>query len=1073
MFRRNGSNALPLVAMLVALGAFGCSKAKTTQPDYCIDCDVLDETEGAEVAPVGLNVTITSPAQGVTTPVSGKLELGILVTDDLKTPVTLRVEVLKAGAFTPVELKLPFAQATNIEVDTSLIPDGRKWTVKVTATRDSDATEATDQVLITVDNSGPIITPAGSTPVELGSILGDLKVQFVVKDAGAGVSEIHIRVSDATTQQDLGFVWDWPTGSTKAGAVKVDTGEIVIPSGSWTAGDKVLTVTSTDGIPDHNGSFVLNFSYSQVPRFQGGTVYALPTDVVGSAIAGIHLGLASDNTGAVVVSAASGLSIFTRDAATEKLVKKQDLLKTACGNLVVQDLDGDGLDDVVAVCNPATGTGHNLNLFLQTAGSTFAKPVVVTVPTSVTALALGDLNGDGRLDMALALAETSQTVGVVLSSFITATNTFTWGPLKQYGGAQDPRFIAIGQFGDLTGVGDARESAVVVAPSGSSTVTRFVADSKGLLSAGLNSSLTTILDGAALSRILTATTFTLGSTRPQTLLAFGDGERDRISLFRAESSGSSTALNGFLTLPAGVQPARIVAGDLDGDGVTDIAVLCKGGNLVHVFSGSIPTSGTTFLVSGPSFLVGSALDMTLADVDDDGVLDVVTLSSDGKSLTWLKNSGKLAFSGAPMVGLNLAPISIAAGRFSRPLTAEKTRLLDLAVLGTQSNKNVISVFTAEITTGMALTLANPTLNVDVASPRKLLAANLDPGSGTNTGLDDLVVAAAATGPTTGTRITGQVFLLKEDGVSHTKIAATPIANDWGDSPNLVALGDFSSRSASDPWRPDLVTIATFNVTGSNPGRFVQIKPFINQNDGSFTTKISAQATTKGETVDSTRSQRELVAAPLRLSLYKWIIKNVGQRTPYDVLSPDASTGDFTVYASSAVPGYLANTFKHFAVGANPKLLAVAFLAVPVDGSLPPDQAAKALPDVATLLDQDVVISYNSSDAALVPSNPDLLSFEPPVSLGHKGHGPVDLALADMNHDGNIDILVLNSQDSTVSIYLNLGSRNFSTPYDFATGVNPQQMIVADLDGNGCPDIVTVDATGKTLTYLKNIIPCAQ
>jgi len=1069
MFRRNGFNVLPLVAMLVALGAFGCSKATSGPPEIPSD-DTIDESEGVELPPVGLNVTITSPAQGVTTPVSGKLELGILVTDDLKTPVTLRVEVLKAGAFTPVELKLPFAQATNIEVDTSLIPDGRKWTVLVTATRDSDATEATAQVQITVDNSGPIITPAGSTPVEKGSILGDLKVQFVVKDAGAGVSEIHIRVSDATTQQDLGFVWDWPTGTTKAGAVKVDTGEIVIPSGSWTAGDKVLTVTSTDGIPDHNGSFVLNFSYSQVPRFQGGTVYALPTDVVGSAIAGIHLGLASDNTGAVVVSAASGLSIFTRDAATEKLVKKQDLMKTVCGNLVVQDLDGDGLDDVVAVCNPATGSGHNLNLFLQTSGSTFAKPVVVTVPSSVTALALGDLNGDGRQDVALALTETSQTVGVVLSNFITATNTLTWEPLKQYGGAQDPRFIAIGQFGDLTGVGDARENAVVVAPSGSSTVTRFIADSKGLLSAGLNSSLTTVVDGAALSRILTATTFTLGSTRPQTLLAFGDGERDRISLFRAENPGSSTVLNGFLTLPAGVQPARIQAGDLDGDGVSDVAVLCKGGNLVHLFSGSIPTSGNTFLVSGPSFLVGSALDMTLADVDDDGVLDIVTLSSDGKSLTWLKNSGKFAFSGAPMVGLNVAPISIAAGRFSRPLTAEKTRLLDVAVLGTQSNKNVISVFTAEIATGMALTQATPVLNVDVASPRKLLAANLDPGAGTNTGLDDLVVAAAATGPTTGTRVTGQVFLLKEDGVSHTKIAATPIANDWGDSPNLVALGDFSSRPASEPWRPDLVTIATFNVT---EGRAVQIKPFINQNDGSFTTRISAEATTKGVTVDSTRSQRELVAAPLRLSLYKWIFKNVGQRTPYDVLSPDASTGDFTVYASSAVPGYLANTFKHFAVGANPKLLAVAFLAVPVDGSLPADQQAKALPDVATLLDQDVVISYNSSDAALVLSNPDLLSFEPPVSLGHKGHGPVDLALADMNHDGNIDILVLNSQDSTVSIYLNLGSRNFSTPYDFATGVNPQQMIVADLDGNGCPDIVTVDATGKTLTYLKNIIPCAQ
>jgi hypothetical protein len=271
----------------------------------------------------------------------------------------------------------------------------------------------------------------------------------------------------------------------------------------------------------------------------------------------------------------------------------------------------------------------------------------------------------------------------------------------------------------------------------------------------------------------------------------------------------------------------------------------------------------------------------------------------------------------------------------------------------------------------------------------------------------------------------------------------------------------------------MVAIATFTSASTPPVRSLQVKPFINQGTGTFTTKLGG-LTTQGRDVDTARTPRELVAAPLRFPLDSWLFSEPGQRVPYDVLSPDGTTGDFTVYASDQVAGTLVtkNRFKHFAVGANPRILAVGFLGVPVDGSHPADLAAKVFPDVVTLLDQDVVISYNSSDP-LVTSNPDLLTFEPPVSLGHTGHGPSDLALADMNNDGNIDILVLNAQDSTVSVYLNLGIRTFSAPYVFATGVNPQEMAVANLDGAGCPDIVTVDTTGKTLTFLKNVIPCGQ
>ena len=61
--------------------------------------------------------------------------------------------------------------------------------------------------------------------------------------------------------------------------------------------------------------------------------------------------------------------------------------------LAVGDLDGDGLDDIIVACFDLS---NRLVIRLSTGGG-FADPVSVPLPSPV-AVALGDLNGDGKLD---------------------------------------------------------------------------------------------------------------------------------------------------------------------------------------------------------------------------------------------------------------------------------------------------------------------------------------------------------------------------------------------------------------------------------------------------------------------------------------------------------------------------------------------------------------------------------------------------------------------------------------------------------------------------------------------------
>src|SRR5262249_17175040 len=87
--------------------------------------------------------------------------------------------------------------------------------------------------------------------------------------------------------------------------------------------------------------------------------------------------------------------------------------------------------------------------------------------------------------------------------------------------------------------------------------------------------------------------------------------------------------------------------------------------------------------------------------------------------------------------------------------------------------------------------------------------------------------------------------------------------------------------------------------------------------------------------------------------------------------------------------------------------------------------------------------------------------------------PIGVAVADLNHDGKLDITVTNSGTDEVSVLLGKGDGSFQTPATFTAisgpkpngGYSPNYVSVADFNGDGNPDLVVSSRNTSTATTL--------
>ena len=94
----------------------------------------------------------------------------------------------------------------------------------------------------------------------------------------------------------------------------------------------------------------------------------------------------------------------------------------------------------------------------------------------------------------------------------------------------------------------------------------------------------------------------------------------------------------------------------------------------------------------------------------------------------------------------------------------------------------------------------------------------------------------------------------------------------------------------------------------------------------------------------------------------------------------------------------------------------------------------------------------------------------PVSTPSTGTGsrPTSVAVADVNGDGKPDVLTTNTTTNTVGVLLGSGSGTFTLQANSpSTGANtfPFAIAVADVNGDGKPDVLTVNPNAYTVSLL--------
>jgi hypothetical protein len=96
---------------------------------------------------------------------------------------------------------------------------------------------------------------------------------------------------------------------------------------------------------------------------------------------------------------------------------------------------------------------------------------------------------------------------------------------------------------------------------------------------------------------------------------------------------------------------------------------------------------------------------------------------------------------------------------------------------------------------------------------------------------------------------------------------------------------------------------------------------------------------------------------------------------------------------------------------------------------------------------------------------------PPVAFDRivlpTGHSPASIAVADLNHDHHLDLIVANFADGTLTVLFGDGKDHFAPApgSPFACGPSPNDIAVADLNGDGNPDLIVANTETPYITVL--------
>ena len=687
------------------------------------------------------------------------------------------------------------------------------------------------------------------------------------------------------------------------------------------------------------------------------------------------------------------------------------------------DFNGDGWPDVVTLAqNTASSTGTYLVVVLNSGLGTFSTPIVT--PVSFGAgdfIIVADVNKDGKDDVVLVHPNSMDVLISNGNGTFAAPQTFTTRIDSPVAAA----FWDVNhdQILDVVIVdGKSKQAAYLLGNGqggfGSPQMTSFPAQV----------SLGVLADVDADGNLDLVTNNTLYP---------GDGKGVFLAGIPFQSNDGQNA--------GAALSDSVAVGDLTGDGLLDVVTANGNWNTVSVF---LNHGGRKLVQDGASLWSGNEpISLAIADVNWDGKPDLIVTNAAESDFSVFLGKGNGAF---------LPPITeyaIGGSPSTRPVLADFVGNGDVDVVLSDNQSSVVLA----LGNGDGTFQAAPVTNVVVppGSSNSGGAISIASADFNGDGVPDFVVGQSSTSPGLGL----VVFLTKSGGS-----LGKGVVYAQNDALSYVAVGDLYQDGKADIVASNWATGAVEVLRGNGDGTFQS------------PTSIPLPGITNGLVVADLNGDGWPDVALAGKDSVVYILLNDGKgslalkRTyPISGVGYELVAADFNKDGKLDLAIAMTGTSQ------------VAILLGNGDGTF------SAAPDYDTTLSSPygiaagdingdgfpdlVVTSPSAGSIAVAIGNGDgtfnAPSIYPASSLQSQlNPSPGEVALSDVNEDGNLDIVYANSGYSSVGVLLGDGSGNFYGPSEFPAGGGSLAVAIADLNNNGWPDVVTADVhfTGVSVLY---------
>jgi hypothetical protein len=758
----------------------------------------------------------------------------------------------------------------------------------------------------------------------------------------------------------------------------------------------------------------------------------------------------------------------------------QALPPIAVGNeplaVTAADFNGDGRIDLAA----ADENSDDVTVVLNDGNLSFRAPPILAVGSDPWFLLARDFNGDGRLDLASANLF-SNNVQMLSGN---GDGTFQIAQSEAVGAY--PYTVASGDFN-----GDGRLDLAV---------------------ADANSTDVRVLLGNGDGTFRVVQTITVGNY-PTGLVA-GDFNGDGI-LDLAVADETSNDLRVFLgngngsfrlgqKIDVGTYPLALVAGDFNGDGHLDLAVAENGSDDVKVL---LNQGDGTFQVTQSVDVGTYPVSLTVGDVNGDGVSDLVV---GDRGVEPDASNGFVADSDVEIL------LGQGDGTFQVTQTIPQGTHVSWVALGDFTGTGRLDLVATDQPSGTAYIYLNDghgTFALNQTIPVGQGAVSTAMGDFNGDGRLDIVVADAWAG-------TLSMLLGNGDGT----FSPLPVGQGLGQAPARPALTDVNGDGTLDLiTRSQSGTVLYRQGIPGSPGTFqspvvvnsdgpardlgvlrtprgtwiallnvdgTAVTLFALQADGSFapaqtlavpggngarlavaavsssavdlvvTTTLSNQVLVYAQQSDGTYTG-PLHSLPADLDPAAVQLADVNGDTLPDLVVANQASGDLTVFLNDAQQSFA--TVERLPAGSGPYGLAVsgASAVQSLEGTRAVLAGQFNEADATDLL----ALSSSGQTVTLLRGTGVTGGFFAPQVVLNLDFPATDMVAGDFNGDHHLDLAFLDTAHSQVVVYRGDGTGTFTRCFRTSAGSAPSGLTLADVNGDGLPDLLVGSRTGDVLILL--------